>query len=126
MADMWNRYEPTAARKRGRPGRETRPKSVTVDMHAHVAVPRAHALAMPHIDHATIPLAHFADAATRALNAKQEVDIKECIAGNDQRLADLDAMGLDMQLVCPPPGQCYYTVPLDIAVQATSRPIQSD
>ena len=41
MADMWNKYEPTAARKRGKPGREIRPKSLTVDMHAHVAVPRA-------------------------------------------------------------------------------------
>ena len=41
MADIWNKYEPTAARKRGKPGRETRPKSLTVDMHCHVAVPRA-------------------------------------------------------------------------------------
>ena len=28
-------------------------------------------------------------------------------------------MGLDMQLVMPPPPQCYYTVPVDIAVKAT-------
>jgi aminocarboxymuconate-semialdehyde decarboxylase len=27
-------------------------------------------------------------------------------------------MGLDQQLIMPPPPQCYYTVPLDIAVQA--------
>ena len=27
-------------------------------------------------------------------------------------------MGLDMQLIMPPPTQCYYTVPLDIAVEA--------
>ena len=41
MADIWNKYEPTAARNRVKPGRETRPKSLTLDMHAHVAVPRA-------------------------------------------------------------------------------------
>ena len=41
MADMWNKYEPTAARKRGKPGRQTRPKSTTVDMHAHVVIPQA-------------------------------------------------------------------------------------
>ena len=29
-------------------------------------------------------------------------------------------MGVDMQLVCPAPPQFYYTVPLDIAVQATT------
>ena len=119
MADMWNKYEPTTARKRGRPGRETRPKSITVDMHAHVAVPRAAELVKPHLDMSTIPLSRFANAETKALSAKQEADIKDRIAGNDQRLADLDAMGIDMQLVCPPPPQCYYTVPLDIAVQAT-------
>jgi aminocarboxymuconate-semialdehyde decarboxylase len=119
MPDMWNKYEPTAARRRGRPGRETRPKSITVDMHAHVAVPRAAELVKPHLDPSTIPLAHFSDAATKALNAKQEADIRDRIVGNDQRLSDLDAMGIDVQLVCPPPPQCYYTVPLDIAVSAT-------
>ena len=30
----------------------------------------------------------------------------------------MDAMGVDMQLVMPPPPQCYYTVPLEFAVQA--------
>ena len=49
MSDIWNKYEPTAARKRGRPGRETRPKSLTLDMHAHVAVPRAGEIAAPHL-----------------------------------------------------------------------------
>jgi aminocarboxymuconate-semialdehyde decarboxylase len=119
MADIWNKYEPTAARKRGKPGRETRPKSITVDMHAHVSVPRAHQFALPHIDLSTIPLAHFADTETKALNGKQEVDLRERMAGNDERLRDLDNMGIDVQLVCPPPPQCYYTVPLDIAVVAT-------
>jgi aminocarboxymuconate-semialdehyde decarboxylase len=119
MADIWNKYEPTAARKRGKPGRETRPKSLTFDMHAHISVPRAHQFALPHIDFSTIPLAHFASAETKALNAKQDTDIRERMAGNDERLRHLDEMGIDMQLVCPPPPQCYYTIPLDIAVPAT-------
>jgi len=28
-------------------------------------------------------------------------------------------MGIDVQIIAPPPPQCYYTVPLDIAVKAT-------
>jgi aminocarboxymuconate-semialdehyde decarboxylase len=120
MTQMWSKYDPTAARKRGRPGREIRPQSITVDMHAHVSVPRAHEFAKPHLDLSTIPLAHFANAETKALSAKQEADIKDRIAGNDERLADLDHMGIDVQLVCPPPPQCYYTVPLEIAVKATA------
>jgi aminocarboxymuconate-semialdehyde decarboxylase len=119
MAEMWNKYEPTAARKRGKPGRDVRPKSITVDMHAHVAVPRAAEFVKPHLDLSTIPLGHFADAATKALSAKQETDIRDRITKHDPRLSDLDAMGIDVQLVCPPPPQCYYTVPLDVAVPAT-------
>jgi aminocarboxymuconate-semialdehyde decarboxylase len=62
-------------------------------------------------------LAHFANAETKALNQKQEADIR-ATAGVDRRLADLDAMGVDMQVIAPPPPQCYYTVPLGIAVKA--------
>jgi aminocarboxymuconate-semialdehyde decarboxylase len=95
-----------------------RPKSVTIDIHAHVGVPQAAAFVQPHLDVSTIPLAWFQSPETKAVNDKQEVDLKTRITGLDARLADLDAMGLDMQLIMPPPPQCYYTVPLDIAVKA--------
>jgi aminocarboxymuconate-semialdehyde decarboxylase len=119
VTSQWNKYERTAARPAGRPGREARPKSITIDIHSHVAVPQAAAFVKPHLDWSTIPLAHFASAETKALSAKQEEDIRSRITGYDERLADLDAMGLDMQLVMPPPPQCYYTVPLDISAQAS-------
>ena len=118
MTDLWNKYAPTAARRHGKPGRETRPQSVTIDIHSHVAVPEAAKFVEPYLDWSTIPLAHFANAETKALTQKQEADIRER-AGHEHRLADLDAMGIDMQLIAPPPPQCYYTVPLDIAVKAT-------
>ncbi len=119
MTSQWSKYERTAARKHGRPGRETRPKSTTIDIHSHVAVPRAGAFVKPHLDMETIPLAHFANAETRALSPKQEEDIRTRITGYDDRLVDLDAMGIDFQLVMPPPNQCFYTVPLDIAIEGS-------
>ena len=119
MADEWNKYEPTAARAHGAPGREARPKSMTIDVHAHVAVPEAAEFVKPHLDMSTIPLAWFATPETKALSAKQEADIRDRITGYDKRLAELDAMGIDVQVVCPPPPQCYYTVPLEISVKAT-------
>src|SRR4029078_2278967 len=79
MADIWNKYEPTAARKRGRPGRETRPKSLTLDMHAHVVIPQAFEVVKGHLDPLAVPLSRYADAATKALNTKQEGDIAEGI-----------------------------------------------
>ena len=114
---QWNKYEPTAARKHGKPGRELRPKSVTIDVHSHVGIPRAAEFVKPHLDAQAMPLVRFADAATRALNQKQEGDII-ARAPLDKRLADLDAMGLDMQVIKPPPPQCYYAVPLEIAVKS--------
>ncbi|HWE22273.1 MAG TPA: amidohydrolase family protein [Hyphomicrobiaceae bacterium] len=114
---QWNRYAPTAARKHGGWGRELRPQSVTIDVHSHVGVPRAADLVRPHLAADAMPLVTFADAATRALNQKQEADIV-ARGGLEQRLADLDAMGLDMQIIKPPPPQCYYAVPIEIAVEA--------
>src|SRR2546421_12617538 len=118
-----NRYGPTAARKQGKPGREVRPKSTTIDIHSHVGVPAAAAIAQPHLDASTVPLGHFATPNVKALNAKQEADRRTRMTGLDngldERLKDMDDMGLDMQLVMPPPPQCYYTVPVEIGVKAT-------
>jgi aminocarboxymuconate-semialdehyde decarboxylase len=118
MANVWNKYDPTAARKHGIPGRETRPKSLTLDIHSHVAIPQAAAFVAPHLDISTIPLAHYSSAETKAVNAKQDADLKSKITESDARLAVLDAMGLDMQLVMPPPPQCYFTVPIEYAAPA--------
>jgi aminocarboxymuconate-semialdehyde decarboxylase len=114
---QWNKYEPTAARKHGKPGREARPQSVTIDVHSHVGVPRAAEFVKPHLAADAMPLVTFANAETKALNQKQEGDIV-ARAGLERRLADLDAMGLDMQVIKPPPPQCYYAVPLEIAVKS--------
>jgi aminocarboxymuconate-semialdehyde decarboxylase len=118
MPQQWNKYGPTAARRHGKPGRELRPSSTTIDIHSHVAIPAAAAFVKPHLDPAAIPLTHFADAGTRSINQKQEEDIRSRITAYNERLADMDALGIDMQLVLPSPNQCYYTVPIEIAVKA--------
>ncbi len=115
---VWNKYANTAARKHGKPGREQRPKNITVDIHSHVAVPAAGKFVAPHLDVSTIPLAHFASAHSKELNVKQEADIRSRMTEYDERLADLDRMGVDVQFVMPPPPQCYHTLPAEIAVPA--------
>jgi aminocarboxymuconate-semialdehyde decarboxylase len=111
---QWNSYGPTAARRHGRPGREIRPSSLTVDFHSHVAVARAAEIVKGHLT-AAMPMAAFASPETRALNQQQEEEVGRR-ASLERRLADLDAMGIDVQVVKPPPPQCYYSLPLDIAV----------
>ena len=118
MADIWNRFGPTTARSHGRLGRISRPKSLTLDIHSHVMIPEAAAIAKPHLDLSTIPLAHFATPETKALNMQQDADRYTRITGYDERLKDMDEAGLDVQLVMPPPPQCYFTVPIEIAAKA--------
>ena len=67
MAEVWNKYANTAARKHGKPGREVRPKSLTLDMHAHVAVPRVAEIVTPHLKNATDPLVSASTPETQAL-----------------------------------------------------------
>jgi aminocarboxymuconate-semialdehyde decarboxylase len=110
MIESKNRYGRTAARIHDADGLARRPSSPTIDIHAHIVVPQAAALAQPHIDPSRIPLAHFADDATREINAQQEKDVREVMTTIDRRLAHLDRMGIDIQVVAPAPNQCYYTV----------------
>ncbi|MGI4944548.1 MAG: amidohydrolase family protein [Janthinobacterium lividum] len=118
MAEETNHYGATAARAHGRPGRELRPTSMTIDMHSHVMVPEAAALVAPHVDLSTVPLAHFATPNTQALNRKQDADRRPNMLDASVRLADMDAAGIDLQVIMPPPGQCTYTIPPDLAAQA--------
>jgi aminocarboxymuconate-semialdehyde decarboxylase len=118
MIDRKNRYGLTAARIHDADGRARRPSSPTIDIHAHIVVPQAAAIAQPHVNMSRIPLAHFANAATKEINAMQDKDIGEVMTTIDRRLFDLDKMGIDIQVVAPAPGQCYYSVDAKIAEAA--------
>jgi aminocarboxymuconate-semialdehyde decarboxylase len=118
MPNSWNKYGPTAARAHDKPGRATRPQSVTIDIHSHVAVPAAAEYVKPYLEASANPLAAFATPETKELGQRQDADRRSRMIELDERLADLDAMGIDRQLVMPPPPQCYYTVPVEVAVTA--------
>ena len=70
MAEIWNKYANTAARKHGKPGRDVRPKSLTVDMHAHVAVPQVAEIVTPHLKQSTDPLVAELHAGDASLDGK--------------------------------------------------------
>ncbi len=120
MPEATNHYGATAAREHGRPGREVRPKTMTIDMHSHVMVPAAQEILAPHLDLSTIPLAHFATDETKALNRKQDADRRPDMLEHDVRLAVMDAAGVDMQVIMPPPGQVNYAIPLEVGRHAAS------
>ena len=118
MADLWNKYADTAARKHGKPGRDARPKSKTIDMHAHVAVARVLDVVTPHLKKSTDPLVQQSTPETQALMAKQASDVRGRMGTTDERFALMDAMGVDVQLICPAPPQIFYNLPLEVGVEA--------
>ncbi len=115
MSLPWNRYDRTAARRYG-DGRTPRPTFPAIDMHAHILVPqaadrvRAHLAADPRTQHYTDE--------TRELTRRQDADRRRNLTDLEPRLADMDAMGIDIQIISPAPPQCGYAVPPDIAVAA--------
>jgi aminocarboxymuconate-semialdehyde decarboxylase len=111
-----NRYGLTAARKHGRPGREIRPKSITVDIHTHVLVPAAAAFVQPHAR--PDPRQGTYAQETRVLSRRQDEDRTPNLTDLSLRMRDFDAMGIDAQVISPAPAQCYYDVPADIGAQA--------
>jgi aminocarboxymuconate-semialdehyde decarboxylase len=116
MAEPNNRYGLTAARPHGRPGRESRPTGLTVDIHAHVSVPAAAQFVAPHLR--PDPRAKFYTEETRILTRKQDADRSQNLTDLALRLRDFAEMGLDAQVISPAPGQCYYDLPPDIAIEA--------
>ena len=119
MTEMWNRYDRTAARSHGAPGRTLRPAAPTIDIHAHAISPEAAAFVRPHMPAPHLPHGRdTASAKTRELGAKQGRDRASRLATPAERLAELDAMGIDIQVVMPAPGQCFHQLAPDIAVPA--------
>src|SRR5476649_1708899 len=116
MADPNNRYDLTAARAHGRPGREIRPPSLTVDIHSHVQVPAASAYVRPH--QTPDPRASTYTEETRILTRKQDEDRTPNLVDLALRMRDFDAMGVDVQVISPAPPQCYYAVPAEVGIKA--------
>lgn len=97
---------------RGRRGR-----TQVVDLHCHYLNPEvdaktAHLNAAQHD-----PSSIFADDLTRATNARQMKVRAPKLTRVDQRLQDMDRMGVDVQAVCPAPFQFFYFTEPDHGAQ---------
>jgi aminocarboxymuconate-semialdehyde decarboxylase len=116
MAEPTNRYGLSAARSHGRPGREVRPASLTVDIHCHVLVPAAAAHVAPH--QTPDPRSAVYSEDTRSLSRQQDEDRTPNLVDLALRMRDFDAMGVDAQVISPAPAQCYYNVPAEVGIEA--------
>ena len=111
MPEQWNKYGPTAARKHGKPGREMRPKSITIDIHSHVGDPaRRRSSSKPHLDPATIPLVAFRRRRDQGAQPEAGGRHRRGIASLDRARSPISTpWASTCRSIMPPPPQCYYT-----------------
>lgn len=93
-----------AAGSRSRPSR----KHLTVDIHCHVFTPQAEELVKPYYRPENDTMARFSSESTREVNLRQMQTIAGKLTSVEPRLADMDAMGIDVQAISPAPPQYHY------------------
>jgi aminocarboxymuconate-semialdehyde decarboxylase len=99
----------TSAKKPARPViRDTRGKAKVVDIHCHYLNPEVNAKAA-HLKPAEHdPTSIFANDLTRQTNIRQMKERGPKLTGVDERLKDMDRMGVDIQAVSPAPYHFFY------------------
>jgi aminocarboxymuconate-semialdehyde decarboxylase len=80
----------------------------SVDIHAHVHVQAAEELVRPAFTPDKLSILRFTTPETQAVNARTLPLAAKLAAGTQERLAEMDATGIDIQALSPSPGQYYY------------------
>src|SRR5919106_288315 len=82
-----------------------------VDVHCHVHFPPADELVKgihrPELE----PNARFSSEISRATNKKQMENVRVCLTSVEQRLRDMDKMGVEIQAISVSPFQFMYALP---------------
>ncbi|MFC3579158.1 amidohydrolase family protein [Sphingomonas hylomeconis] len=90
----------------------------TLDMHCHFAVAAADVLVQASYPGPPPGIHDFTSPQTAAVNRAQFAAIGCKLHGVDERLADMDRLGIDMQAISPSPGQYYYFTDSDVGRSA--------
>jgi aminocarboxymuconate-semialdehyde decarboxylase len=110
MSQHYERYGLTAARSHRAAGERPRLPGRTTDFHAHAWIEKAVPAAKRHLDPDKTSFVRSSTEETQALNKQQENDRGLNLTDVSVRLRDMDAMGVDTQILLPSPSQSYYSV----------------
>jgi aminocarboxymuconate-semialdehyde decarboxylase len=102
------------------PSRAAKPAGRVVDVHSHVMVPESAELTRPHLKAEDEPRTFFSSTTTRELNAEYYDLARAKYTDPETRLADMDAMGVDVQLVSLSPLQYFYWADAKLAPTVAS------
>lgn len=88
-----------------------------IDIHCHLGIPAADELMRPYMENAP-SINQFSSPATGEVNRKLFQSIGKKLTVIDERLSEMDKLGIDIQVISPSPGQYYYFAEPDLGLQA--------
>lgn len=97
----------TASNPRAVPSPRER-QSVVIDMHCHMLVPEAEQAARPHQPAVPDSAQRYASPESRQVSIDMLGRIRERITDVRRRLSEMDAAGVDIQVLSPSPSYCYW------------------
>jgi aminocarboxymuconate-semialdehyde decarboxylase len=85
-----------------------RGKHLVVDIHCHLGIPKADGIVQQAYPGPPPGINDFTSAKTSEVNRAQFAQIGPVLNGLDQRIVDMDRLGIDVQAISPSPGQYFY------------------
>lgn len=104
-------WKPTSAAK---------PPLRTIDVHAHMTVPESADLTRPHFKPEYEPRTFYSSPVTKKVNTEFYALAEGKYTDPEVRIADMDAMGIDVQLVGLTPFHYFYWADAELAVEVTA------
>jgi len=110
---------PGAAARGGQARRASRGggRQACVDIHCHVQVPAADEMTTDVSPPGGEPQGRFSSELTRDTNRKQQENVWACLTSVEQRLRDMDKMGMDVQAISPSPFHFKYWLEPELATR---------
>lgn len=105
------------------PGRSRRPRKrqgrtpLTVDIHCHIATPECQPLVRDIFSPEKEPFFRFSSPETQEINQRLFASVAPKLTSPEERLKDMDAMGIDIQAISPSPAQYYYWTDGELGLQ---------
>lgn len=100
---------------------QARGAHLVVDIHCHLGIPDADALVQARCPGPPPGIGDFTSPRTIEVNRAQFAAIGRTLNTVDQRLRDMDRLGIDVQAISPSPGQYYYFAPPEVGRAAAQR-----
>jgi len=85
-----------------------RGRHLVVDIHCHLGIPAADAIVQAHYPGPPPGINDFTSAKSTEVNRAQFMAIGRTLNTIEQRLEDMDRLGVDVQAISPSPGQYFY------------------